>query len=422
MSTFVERVLQIKGEHESRRILRLCCFAFLTAGAYVVCRSVADALFLANVGARHLPAMHVIATAFVVVLTVISLRWRNRPRGLLPTQLLLAMATLTVPLFDPEPSGTLAILVYGFLYILAQLHGTVGMIFLTILLQGQFHGDEPPRVFGIIGAGGTLAAIVFGVVVYWTVSSIEPVHLLYIVAALDVLAIVPVFSLSPEREEESDPIPDVGPPSSDAKKLPMSKLATAILMLVAIKVAALTFIEYQWKVSVADAKSGVEAAMAAYFGLYYTGMNIVTGVIQLLLAGRILRRFGALFALTLLPFSLLCGSILVLATSALHIRLWVSTLLKSTESLRRGINDPALQLLFKKVSRGQRELAVTKTHGIAKPLAELTAALGLQVIVLLITPAEISWLVLILIAVWFYLVARMYPILRSTFSASESAG
>lgn len=422
MPTFVERVLQINDQHESRRVIVLCCFAFLTAGAYVICRSVADALFLAHVGARHLPTMHLIASAVVVVLTMISVLWRKRPRGLLPTQALLALAALAVPLFYPTPGGTAAVVVYGFLYVLAQLHGTVGMIFLTLLLQRQFHGDEPPRVFGVVGAGATLAAIVFGVVVFSTVSSIDPVHLLYMVAVLDLVALIPVYSLSTVAFDAQSPAAeDTSQPGSRRTTGSPVRLARAILLLVAIKVAALTLVEFQWKVAVADANAGAEAEadMAAYFGLYYTGVNVVTGVIQLLLAGRILRRFGAAFALTLLPVSLLCGSLLILATSAQQIRISVATFLKGTESLRRGINDPALQLLFKSLPRTQRPAAVTTTHGIAKPLAELTAALFLQSVVLVISPRDISWLLLVLIAIWLYTSSRIYRLLQSTKSSSQ---
>ncbi len=172
----------------------LFCFAFVTAGAYVVVRTVADALFLTHVGVQHLPTMHLIATSLVVAMTVLSLSWGNRPRSLSSTLLLLAFATLAVPLLE-RFSGDSVVMI-GTLYVLAQLHGTVGTILITILLNEHFHGNAPPRVFGIVAAGATCAAIAFGSGLAAAVSWVGPLNLLYMVVALDLLAMIPIGLLS----------------------------------------------------------------------------------------------------------------------------------------------------------------------------------------------------------------------------------
>lgn len=415
MPTLIERILQIDGPDNSRRVIALSSFAFLTAGAYVTCRSVADALFLDHVGPEYLPSIHLVATIAVVLLTIISTRWRKRPRGLLPTQLLLAIASLVVPLFNVSPSEPVAVVAYGFLYVLAQLHGTVGMIFLTLLLQEQFHEDVHPSVFSLVGAGATLASIIFGGVILSLVSTVGPVNLLYIVALLDVVAVIPICLLSTGTVSADSTVSDCtfGQSVVPKKKSHMS-LANMIMLLIGIKVAALTLVEFQWKVAVAAAHMGDAAEVTAYFGSYYIGVSLITGFVQLFLSGRLLQRFGVVVALLILPMSLLCGSLLVLMISKHQIRLWVATVLKGTESLRRGINDPALQLLFKALPATERHPAITRTHGIAKPLAELAAALLLQSVALVITPHDVSWLLLILIGLWLYGVSRINSLLKST--------
>ncbi len=167
---------------------------------------------------------------------------------------------------------------------------------------------------------------------------------------------------------------------------------------------ALTLVDFQWKVSVAEAYGSQEETMTEYFGWYYAVVNLFTGGIQFFLAGRILRRYGVASALVLLPASVFCGTSMILAASAQRIGLAAATVLKGTECFKRGINDPALQLMFKALPDAQRRAAITMTHGIAKPIAEIVAAVSLQAVVLVLTPHDISWLLLALIVGWGYIV------------------
>ncbi|MCA9188877.1 MAG: hypothetical protein R3E01_22780 [Pirellulaceae bacterium] len=411
MQALVPRLLQIRNRDEFRRVAALSSFAFLTAGAYVTCRTVADTLFLDHVGPENLPTAHLVATFTVVILTTLIHRVHLKLLGVLATQIILAAATAVLPLLPTAWYEHLPGLAYGFLYLLAQLHGTAGMVLITLLLQRCFHGDEPTRVFAVVGAGATIAAMAFGGVILTFVSTVGPLNLLLLVVALDVLAILPPSLLSSDLSNKPPPAAQDKRPISQRQVNHKPPIVHAIIVLVMAKVAVLTLIEFQWKVAVFDAHIGEDANVAQYFAGYYLSVNLITGFIQLLLAGRFLQRFGITSALLVLPSSLVLGSVAVITVYTTYIPLWLATILKGSESFRRGVNDPALQLLFKSLPRGERQAAVTQTHGIAKPLSELAAALLLQSVAATISPHDISWVILLLSVFWFGAVSYVRKLL-----------
>jgi len=402
---------------ERRNVVLTFCYAFSTAGAYVVGRSAADSLFLARAGTAWLPLMYFLSACTIGLLAVAFLHFvtgRSLKQVILVTLLLLSSSSIVlcqlVQAFDHA-----MVLLVG-IYLLAEIRGCLNTIQYGILMNELFAGSpDHHHAAGLLGAAATLAGITFGAVVGFEVYQLGTVHLLYVVAGLEALAIIPIGRLP--RSETANRHADGSEADAKLAALPFeanapvdftSGLTTAtrspyvrsIAILVAITVMVGTLIEFQWKSSVADSFATKEDQMTSFFGLFHAAVNVVTGLIQVLLTGRLLHRFGTRTALLVFPTTLLASTLGVLFASFDRVVLSAITLAKGCDFVKRSINDPAILMLYAPLYNGPRRQAITFVAGIIKPSAEAFAALLIISFAGIASTRAISYVALVLICVW----------------------
>jgi hypothetical protein len=420
---------------ERRKLVLVFLYAFSTAGAYVVGRAAADALFLARIGSSWLPVMYLVSACS---LGVVSIVFANVAARLSLFRLvaftLTALSLSTIASARAVQHFDHSLLLLATIYVLAELRGCLNTVQYGILMNELFVGTaHHSHAVGVLGAAATLAGIVFGAFVGFELYELGTVHLLYVVAGMELLAVIPVALLprseadnSNNGECEADAGPEISHPDDYFKLEFTRRLKTTarspyvrgVATLVAITVVVATLVEFQWKSSVALTFADQEGQMTRFFGLFHAAANLLTGLVQILLTGRILHHFGTRTALLVFPVALIASTLGVLFASIDRVVLSAITLAKGCDVFKRSINDPAILMLYAPLSNGMRRQAITLVAGIVKPSAEAVAAILIISFASLVSTRAISYVALVLLCVWLIAVTRRGTL--TTLSVSSS--
>jgi HEAT repeat protein/MFS family permease len=392
---------------EQRRAALMAAYAANAVGAVVVGRSVRDALFLAHNATKGLAWMYVASSAAIVLTSWVYGRYADRvQRGKLnsTSALLCALGCAACWVLLQRGVGSW---IYPTLYIFVEVLGSVVVMQFWTLANDVFHAREAKRLFGIIGGGGTLANVVFGLLVGRYASQWKAPNLLLLMVAQ--LVLCAVLARAASRTVTLAPL--LVKPVRKGIALAregVSVLANRHLSIVAaigaVSAAAVTIVDFQFKASAAAALSQDE--LAGYFGRFYGVCGGIALGVQIWVTGRVLERFGILASLVPLPAGLAIGS----AVSAVvpHPHILVQSFAKGSDTIfRYTINDASMQLLYVPVKPHMRGRAKAFIDGVLKP-----SAIALTGLVLLLyrQSGGQSWpltsVVLFLVSLWILLLVR----------------
>jgi len=426
--------------------LLLFIYVFGSAGGYVTARTVADSLFLSQIGTGKLPAMYMVAAGAVALASISygrCVRQHSLRRIVRWTLISCAVISLALPSLMYRHPGSLPLL--AGVYVFAQIRGAIGSVQFTTLLNEQFTHGRRGSVFGVVALGATGAGITLGGLVGWLGQRIATENLMYLAAAMDVVAFVPILFLRSGR------VASAGTPNAQVEfgggglelEEPVGPKRSPPLLLIAslacLAVLVSTLVEFQWKVAareefaaeelaakelaakelaakelaakeftaeeLADEEARLTARLTTYFGYFYAVVFLLTGATQLILTGRVIHRVGVMAALMVLPFTLGVACLCTLIASAERIALWTITFAKGCDVLKRGLNDPGMQMLYVPMPKNMRRQAIAVVHGIVKPSSEALAALAILVATPLISFCQLSYVALSLAVLWLGLVA-----------------
>jgi len=395
--------------------LLLFIYVFGSAGGYVTARTVADSLFLSQIGTAKLPAMYMVAAGAVALASILygrSARRQSLRRIVRWTLASCAVISLVLPTLMHRYPGSLPL--FAGVYVFAQIRGAIGSVQFTTLLNEQFTHGRRGSVFSVVALGATGAGITLGALVGWLGQRMATEDLMYLAAGMDLVAFLPILFLRSGRvasaEAPDAPLDFVGetPSVDEPLSLMRSPPLPLIAGLVCLAVLVSTLVEFQWKVAAAEEFAHDEARLTArlttYFGYFYAIVFLLTGATQLILTGRIIHRLGVMPTLMLLPFTLAAASLCTLVASAQRIVLWAITAAKGCDVLRRGLNDPGMQMLYVPMPKDVRRQAIARVHGLVKPSSEALAAIGILAAAPLISVRQLSYVALSLTALWLGLV------------------
>jgi len=356
---------------EQRRVALMSLYAANAIGAVVVGHSVRDALYLSNRPARGLAGMYIWSSIAIVLVSWSYARIADRlPRGLLNAVSALGCAALGAA-FWAVLTVTDAVWVYAALYVFVEAMGSLVVIQFWTLANDVFHAREAKRLFGLIGGGGTLANVIFGLLVGRYAQVVGAHNLL--------LLMVAQLALCAGLAQAGSRMAAAGPPllrSRPVRKAPVlsragltflsNKHLTIVALIGAVSAAAVTIVDFQFKLSAAAVLD--ENDLAGYFGRFYGICGGVALAVQIWVTGRLLERYGILASLLPLPLGLALGS----GTSAASATpgLLVSSLAKGSDTIfRYTINDASMQLLYAPVPPHVRGRAKAFIDGVLKPTA-----------------------------------------------------
>src|SRR5258705_47356 len=249
--------------------------------------------------------------------------------------------------------------------------GSLVVIQFWTLAHDRFHAREAKRLFGIIGAGGTLANVIFGLLVSRYARRIGAPNLLWLMVVQ--LAACALLARAGARLISTAPL--IGARRTRRTVPVLSRAGLAFLgnrhlMLVAaaaaVSAAAVTVVDFQFKLAAAAVLPQNE--LAGYFGRFYGICGGIALAVQIWITGRLLERHGILAALLPLPAGLALGS--GFSAALPNPGLFVVSLAKGSDTIfRYTINDASMQLLYVPVQPSVRGRAKAFIDGILKPTA-----------------------------------------------------
>jgi len=417
MTQLLESLFNIRPEEQKKALLMLLYSTCMIAAAFVIARTVASTLFLKRIDPKYLPLTYVASAIFVSLFSMGYAKIGNKLRRDQTIIFSLVVFIIVIlglrGLLEVAPNS---IWLMGTLYVAVEVIGTLAIIQFWTFANDVFTTREAKRLFAFIGAGGTIAGIIFGGIVRSTVKTIGAPNLLFMIAGLFVVCIFVVFQLGRmflKKLEAQQTIEKTYAGEHESQNLledfkrlfKSSHLMTIAGSLVVISMVVV-IVDYQFMITVRES-FGDENTLAAFFGSFYIYTGVAAFVLQFFLTGRLLQRYGILFALLFLPGILLLMSVGMLLTTAPKWVLSVATGAKGSDNvIRYSINNITFQLLYLPVPAEFRSRAKALIDGIIKPLAIGLSGLLILVLVMFISPQRLSIIVISMIVVWVLLIVR----------------
>ncbi len=396
---------------EGPRAAALFGHLLIVIATLIVLKSVASALFLKRLDPTSLPYLYIGSAIVVSVVVSLSTRFIDRvPRRalILATTLVFAASLAFFWGALRRPHGDW---VYPALYLWVEVYGTVMTIQFWTLAGDLFTGRQGRRLFGLIGAGGVLGSIVGGAVVSFSAGPLGTENLLLLAVGL-LLGIVPLLALAsrgglpPARTAGGDPDERYG-----RAGLAYFRSHRYPWLLAGIAFAAAvgtTLIDYQFKVFAADA-ARTDTGLTRFFGQYNLVGGVVSLLLQLFVTSVVLNRVGILVAVALTPLALTATTGMVILWPTLT-AVFVLKLLDS--ALGHSVDLAGRQLLYIPLPERLAGTLQTLIDGVVGRIGLGFAGAILPPLAFLLSKAQLSWVTLGFLGLWFVLALRIrteYP-------------
>ncbi len=311
---------------EGGRALLAFTILFLVLGAYTAVKAVRDAVFLSRFGVTEISFVAIglaIVSGVVVALFLRATAGLERHWLITLTHGVIAatLVGLWAALGNTGDGGT-ATWVPWALYVWSSLFGVFIVMQFWLLAAELFDVREAKRLFGLVGTGAILGALAGGLIAKIAADHWSARALLLIAAAMLVGAAALAHVVWPQRASD-DAAVTVRPvderPSGIMALVTTPSLLRFIALSLLLSTVATTLIDWQVKAIAKHVFDSQADAMASFFGLLFAWQSIAALVVQVLLTGWILRRFGLAVGRMVLPIAVFAGSLAIVGHNALAI-------------------------------------------------------------------------------------------------------
>lgn len=412
---WINRIFNLRPG-DFRRGLPMFAYYFLIISSYLIGRVARDALFLDQFKAVQLPYADIAIAALVGFIVAFYIR-AGRRVSLRNLQVVsLSFFAINLVAFWWAFHFHRAVWLSPTFYIWVGIFGVLAVTQVWTLANFVWTTREAKRLFGILGSGGIVGGIAGGFIANGIAPRLGTEALLLVMAgfvALCAVLVVIVWNQRydaglTEKDQESE---DKGPRNliESFRLVRQSPHLQAIAGLICLSSVVTTAAGWQLKAVAKEALMRKDA-IAAFLGAFYGYTGIVALIAQLVITTKLLRRFGVGVALLVLPLSLVGGSTALLIWGSL----WAATLLKGSDQVfRYSIDTSALQLLYLPVPVNIKLQVKSFLDTVVWRFGDGLAGLTLLVFAtsLHFTPRQISWVNLVLLAVWLlaaYVARRSY--------------
>jgi ATP/ADP translocase/HEAT repeat protein len=406
---------------EGPRVFGLAFYLVLAVSTFISGRIQRDSLFLTAFSKEDLAFMYISVAVMVPVPALLFSRVADRFRR--DKLLIFSLATTIICMGAMRALLLLeARWVYILLYNFVEVYGTFLILQFWTFAGDLFSSREAKRLFPIISAGSVVAGIVCGLFVGGVVKVMGTANLLFLQMLLLACGAVIIRGVGHRERARLRDIAALGAVRntksrkgkghkavSAASNVFQSKHLKIVAGMTVATFVTVPLIDYQFKVLVKEHFTAMTAAgavvdtdaISAFMGMFSAATGIIAAVMQLGLTGRILERFGVVFALLLLPLTLLGGLFAMLVGVGTAFACAVFT--KGAEnSFRYSITDATMQVLYTPVPSQARGRAKTFIDGVIKPMA---GGLAGGAMVLLVGPLKLpiqslAVVAVILVACW----------------------
>ena len=335
----------------------LLTFLYIAAvvASYLLAKPIRNGLFLEKYG----PYSLVYVYAAVPVALSIFVPLYNRAAARIGSRLVTAFTLLffasNVLLFWYAFRFQPFELLPAIFYVWVNCFGIIAPVQAWSFTNSLFDTRQAKRLFGLIGAGASFGAIAGGLAARYLV---EPVggteNLLLLLAALILSAAVIVAfahrrvrrrTLSRTGSRSRQPMADA---FRQIASSPYLRLMAALVFVVAI---VTQWTQFQLSLVANETHFGDATALTKFFGLFNVVLGTISFLLQLLVTGPALRRFGIALTVLVLPLSLGLGTTLILFAPGI----W-SVLLTNAfdQGFRFSLDKSSYELLYLPIPPAQR--------------------------------------------------------------------
>lgn len=353
-----------------RAALAPAAVLFSVMVAHALLETARDALLITHRGLEGL-ALAYLAIAAITLVTVVAVRRLGGvrdPRRMLLVFLLVATAGTAALAASIAAAPSLSFVVYVWTGVVATL---IVPTFWTVIDRSA-HVDDAKRMFGAIAAGGGVGAML-GSSLASALGRVIPANHLVTAGALAFgAATITAMVLAPRDTSE----PVVVRPHARRLTRAHQRYVRLLVALALVSTVALTLGDLTFKRVVADQIPAEN--LATTFGAIYAVLNLLALVVQLVIAPRLLARWGVGAALLVLPIVMGLGAVGFVATGGLVAILVLKT---GDGTLRHSLHRITSEILYLPIP--------TRLRDGWKPVADTIGQRGGQAIAALIALAMI---------------------------------
>ena len=403
---------------EGRALALLIAHSFLIGLARWVMESASDAIYLGQQDIHTLPLVFI---GIGVVSTILGLAY-GRAEGFLSFRGLLSVTLCFLALSVAALWALLVFTSFSWVPVLIQIWNDTIEVFTTVELGAlagwMFNVRQAKRLYAIIGAGDVVAGILGGFIIPPLVNVTgTPALLLLVAVALAAAMVLMQYILRTIEQqgeaEESEPAAS----RSEPKPVPLLKRLRDPYLALLLALAAIDTIVFFFSVTafLADSRARFpdEDQLAQFFGFVFSGVSFVTLIMRTVVSARLVRRFGLIGGLMLLPLALLVASSLGMAAGLLVpgtlLAFWSIIVIRLTYAvLFDSTFQPTALMLFQPISRHTRVWAQGFVETVGKPI--VTGLAGLLLLgFMAVAPLEgryVAWVLVVACLAWTIVSAR----------------
>ena len=346
--------------------------AIMVLSSFVASKAARDAILLSTFDVEQLPLFVGVSAALSIPFAVLAGRLfvRFSPGRLLPLMNLLSAALLIgewwIAKRDPEFAAVMVFLHLG-------LFGAVLVSGFWSIVNERFDVQSAKRVVGRIGVGATFGGILGSVIAERAAVHLEANAILVVLAMLQGICAIVLRILAsdePPRERAPEALAPLAALRTIVKTSLLRNLAF-VVVLGAIGAAALDFV---FKAKVVES----EADILRFFALYHLVTSVVTALVQMLVAQRLLQGIGVARTVGALPLTVTGFGIAAVLLGGLI----PAMLARSAEAvMRSSVFRAGYELLYAPLPDEQKRSTKVVLDVGAERVGDL---LGAQIIALLV--------------------------------------
>ena len=386
-------------EGEAGRAFLMFSYIFMVIAALLILKPVRNSLFLTAFGPEQLPYAFIAIAIFSAAATILysKLTERLRLNRLIGASMMFFIVVFLLAWFILHINLRSGWFIY-FFYIIAGIFGIFSASQFWLIANQIFNVREAKRLFGFLGSGAIMGGIFGGYLTNYIAPVIGSANMILICVALIGLCYVVlnvIWRIHTYRYQGQGQESSKIRQASLKKPLELivnSKHLLYIAGMIAVCGITANLVDYQFN-AVASAKISDPDELTAFFGFWFSNISIVSLLIQLLLTGIILKKFGVGSTLFFLPAAVALGAAAILIAPAI----WAAVLIKVGEgSFKQSINKSGMELLALPIPAGIKDKTKTFIDVFVDNLA--TGIAGILLIVLtIVLKVEVQYISLIII-------------------------
>jgi ATP:ADP antiporter, AAA family len=309
--------------------------------------------------------MYMITAALTLAVGAVSsnigARFGQR-RALIVAQLASAAGTATFFFLPPTK------LVLTGLYALSAVSGALLVPQLWATGAALFHAGQGRRLFGTIAIAGVLGAVLGTSAAAGALLVLDLRWLLLVSAAAFVLS-SSLIALAPQVRRRPAPEETAHHEGSWWRLFQSEPLLPHLALIVALGATTMLFADYLFK-AVAAARIPPEH-LGSFFARYYTAMNLLALLVQIVVARRVLARAGVVGTASLMPSLMLAGSVLSFLSGGTLLAVLGTKVVDG--ALRHSVQRTGLELVYLALPPGVRDRAKPIIDGAITRLSQAAA-------------------------------------------------